>query len=306
MSNSLSKKAVNAKSLLEFAQSKSASGDFAYKMAARSLESHLDELSQIQLTSQTSPAFEMLDFRIKAQHLKTGSAPLELVSRLSEEVRKTLGYAALRLMQGGMRRKRIPKDLYGDLDLRLMGLLPGSSRFIISAAANRDLFDDGLSKGAIERMFMVLNSMGKGDDFLSAVNILGPSSAKSLRELLKLIRSNSAEAEFTWKYAGDEIQIWDGNTAAIDSVTSALEVTEIIEQEKIIIKGKIELLSKRERIELRVTNDKLIKVLFPKRMLSFVSELHLEQEVELHCQVTETENPLTNESSIFYELLDIK
>ena len=95
-----------------------------------------------------------------------------------------------------MKRKRIPKDLYSDLDLRLAGLLPGSSRFIISAAANRDLFDDGLSKGAIERMFMVLSSMGQGTDFLSAVNILGPSSAKSLRELLKIISSMTLPLNF--------------------------------------------------------------------------------------------------------------
>jgi hypothetical protein len=155
-------------------------------------------------------------------------------------------------------------------------------------------------------MFMVLSSMGKGDDFLSAVNILGPSSAKSLRELLKLIRLNSAEAEFTWKYAGDEIKKWDGNAAAIDSVTSALEVTEIIEQEKIILEGKIKLLSERERIELSVAGDRLIRILYPKSMLPLVSELHLGQEVILSCQVTETENPLTNESSIFYELLEIR
>lgn len=305
MSNSLSKKAATAKSLLGLAKAKSDSGDFAYKLAARSLETHLDELSQIELTSQTSPAFEMLDFRIKVRPLITGSAPLELVAKLSEEVRKTLGYAALRIMQGGIKRKRVPKDLYSDLDLRLVGLLPGSSRFIISAAANRDLFDDGLNKGAIERLFMVLSSMGQGADFLSAVNILGPSSAKSLRELLKTIRSYSAEAEFTWKYAGDEIKKWEGSREAIDSVTSALELTEITEQEKIILIGKIELLSKRERIELRVGNDRLIKVLYPKSMLPFVSELHLGQEVTINCQVTETENPLTNESSIFYELIEI-
>ncbi len=77
-------------------------------------------------------------------------------------------------------------------------------------------------------------------------------------------------------------------------VTSALELTEITEQEKITLEGKIELLSKRERIELRVDGDRLIKVLYPKSMLPFVSELHLGQEVIISCQVTETENPLTN------------
>jgi len=306
MSDKLRKRVSHAKELHELAKVKSKSGDFAYKLAARSLESHLDELSQIGLTADTSPAFEMLDFRIKAPHLKTGSAPLDLVAKLSEELRKTLGYAALRLMQGGIGRKRIPKDLYEELDLRLAGLLPGSSRFVISAAANRDLLDDGLSKGAIERVFTVLSSMGKGEEFLSSVNLLGPSSAKSLREFLKVIRSHSAEAEFTWKYSGDEILKWNGNKEAIEAVTSALEVTEIVEQENILLHGKIELLSKRERIELRVDEGKLIKVLYPKNALPMVSELHLEQEVSLYCQVTETENPITNESSIFYELLEIR
>lgn len=306
MSNKIKGKARLAKNLLEAAQAKGDSGDFAYKLAARSIESHLDELSQIELVSSTSPAFEMLDFRIKAPHLRTGSAPLDMVAKLSEEVRKTLGYAALRLIQGGINRKRISKDLYSELDLRLAGILPGSSRFIISAAANRDLLDEGISKGALERMFSVLSSMGEGEKFLSSVNTLGPSSAKSLREFLKLIRSHSAEAEFTWKYAGDEVFRWNGTKQAIDAVTSALEVTEIIEQEKVVLHGKIELLSKRERIELRVDEGNLIKILYPKSILSQVSELHLEQWVTLYCQVTETENPLTNESSIFYELLEIR
>lgn len=306
MSDNLRIKASKAKKLHEIAKAKSDSGDFAYKLAARSIESHLDELSQIELTSQASPDLEMLDFRIIASNLKTGSAPLDLVSKLSEEIRKTLGYAALRLIQGGIGKKRIPKDLYGELDLRLQGLLPGSSRFVISAASNRDLLNDSLSKGAIERMFAVLSSMGQGEDFLTSVNVIGPSSAKSLREFLKVIKSYSATAEFTWKYSGDEVLNWSGTKEAIDSVTSALEVTEIIEQEKVLLHGKIELLSKRERIELRIDEGRIIKILYPKNKLPQVSELHLEQEVTLYCQVTETENPLTNESSIFYELLEVR
>lgn len=306
MSSNISKRASQAQEFHDIAKKKADAGDFAYKLAARSFESHLDELSQIELTSKVSPAFEMLDFRIKAEHLKTGNAPLDLVAKLTNAIRTTIGHAALRLMKGGINRKRIPKYLFQELDLRLEGILPGSSRFIISAAANRDLFDDGLSKGAIERVFSVLSSLGQGEEFLNSVNDLGPSSAKSLRELLKLMRLHNAEAELTWKYSGEEVRKWEGSKEDIESVTSALEVTEIVEQEKILLRGTIELLSKRERIELRVDEDKLIKVLYPKSALPMVSELHLEQEVTLYCQVTETENPLTNESSIFYELLEIR
>jgi len=306
MSENIKNKKYKAKELHDAAIAKAESGDFAYKLAARSIESHLDELNQISIASEINPAYEMLDFRLIAPHLKTGSAPLDLVAKFTEEIRKTLGYAALRLTQGGINRSRIPKDLYQDLDLRLAGLLPGSSRFIITANANRDLLDDGISKGAIERVFSVLSSMGAGKEFLSAVNLLGPSGAKSLRECLKVIMSNSAEAELTWKYSGEEILTWDGNKDALQSVTSALESTVVIEQEKILLQGKIELLSKREKIELRALEGKLYKILYPKSLLPLVSELHLEQSVSLYCQVTQTENPLTNESLIFYELMELR
>lgn len=306
MTKKYKEKAKEAKDLHEQAKSKGDAGDFAYKLAAQSLASHIDELSVIDSTSTYSPAFEMLDFRIKAKNLNTGSAPLDLVEKVTSEVRKMIGYAALRLIQGSIDRKRIPKELYKELDLRLVGLLPGSSRFIISGAAERDLLDDGLNKGALERVFSVLDTLGKGEEFLSAVTTLGPSSARSLREFLKILRSYSAEAEFTWKYSGENVWKWDGSKEAINSVTEALEVTEITDQEKVLLHGKIELLSKRERIELRVDEGNLIKILYPKNLLSQVSELHLEQVVSLYCQVTETENPLTNESSIYYELLEIR
>lgn len=306
MNNKITQRVHEAKNLYEEAKDKANSGDFAYKLAAKSLESHLNELAQIELTSKVSPAFEMLDFRIKSPLLKTGSAPLDLVSKLAEQVRKTLGHAALRLMQGGIKRQRIPNELYDELDLRLEGILPGSSRFIVSAASNRDLLDDGISKGAIERVFSVLASSGKGEDFLQAINNLGPLGAKNLRELLKTISSYNAEADFTWKYSGEEICKWEGSKENIQSVTSALEVTEIKEQERLLLHGTIELLSKKERIDLRVNENEIVKILFPKTALSAVSELHLEQEVTLYCQVTETLNALTNESSTFYELLSIK
>ncbi len=189
MNDKLRAKAEKVKLLHEEALLRSKEGSFAYKLAARSLDSHLDELSQLEAASVISPAFEMLDFRIKAHGLKTGSAPLDLVENVTSNVRKMLGFAALRLIRGGIDRKRIPQDLYRELDLRLVGLLPGSSRFIISAASERDLLDDGLSKGAIERVFAVLDTFGKGEEFLSAVTTLGPSSAKHMREFLKVLKN---------------------------------------------------------------------------------------------------------------------
>ncbi len=306
MKERIKKKLTEAEKLKKKALEKSKNGNLAYELSANSIDDHIDELNIISVVDDDRPIYEIIDFRLKATSLNTGSVPLSLISKIADDIRSMIGYAALRLIQGGIDRKRVPKDLYEELDLRLAGILPGSSRLIVEGSANRDLLDDGLNKGALERIFSVLDTFGEGEQFLEAITDLGPASAKKLREFLKVLVNHSAEAEFTWRYSGKEVRKWCGSKESIQNVASALEVTEIIEQEKITLIGKIELLSKRERIDLRTQEGHLVRVLFPKILLSRVSELHLDQEVILQCQVTETENPLTNESSIFYELVDIK
>jgi hypothetical protein len=216
-----------------------------------------------------------------------------------------LGYAALRLIRGGVDRKRVPEDLYDELDLRLAAVLPGSSRLVITTAAHRDLLDDGLAKGSLERVFRVLESEGRGSEFLEAITDLGPSSARRLRELLHLVRASSAELDLYWRYAGQTVRRWNGTDTALASVAHALDVTELHALDEVFLAGVIELLSKRERIHLRTEEGRNIRVLFPKRLLAKVSELHLDQHVRLRCSVTETLNPFTGEMSTFYELLEV-
>lgn len=305
MKDKIQKQLEVVQALRNAAKQQAERGSFADKLAAESFESHMAELRQIQNTESELNRFELIDFRLKSSALATGTVPLELIAKASESIRTMIGYAALRLMQGGIDKKRVPHDLYGSLNLRLAGLLPGSSRIVVSANADRDMFGYGLARQALERLFAVLESKGTGDGFLEAVTVLGPPGAKHLRDLLRLISAQSAETEFTWRYSGEKFGYWNGTKAAIDSVVSALDVTEISNQQTETLLGKIEVLSKRERIELRTPENRLVRILYPNRLLSVVTTLHLEQEVSLRVQVTETQNPLTSESSTFYELVEV-
>lgn len=305
MKDKIEKQFEKARALRDEAMEKAARGSFAHKLVASSLEDHMADLRQIQNTESGLTHFEIIDFRLKSSALAKGTIPLDLIAKAAEAIRGMIGYAALRLMQGGIDKKRVPQDLYGSLNLRLAGVLPGSSRIVVSANSDRDLFDDGLAKQSLERIFAVLASGGTGEAFLEAVNTLGPTGAKRLRDLLRLISAQSAEAEFIWKYSGEKIDYWDGTKESIEKVVSALEVTEIKAQETVTLFGKIELLSKRERLDLRTYENRLVRILYPNRLLSVVATLHLEQEVSLRVQVTETLNPITSESSIFYELVEV-
>ena len=278
---------------------------FANRLALESLQSHVDDLSQQVFISKSRPVIEQVELRLKAQKFADGSIPLRLLAKISEDFRQMLGFAALRFTSGGLDRKRVPAQVYDELDIRLSAVLPGSSRLVLTTSSNRDLFNDGLAKGAIERFFRVLETGGQGSEFLEAVTDLGPNSAKRLRDLLHQIRDQHSELDLSWRYSGETVKQWRGDDSALSAVTHALDVTEINERQEVILSGIVELLSKRERIHLQTDDGKAIKVLFPLRLLPRVAELHLDQNVRLRCSVTETLNPFTGETATFYELLAV-
>ena len=289
---------------LEFDKLANDEGGFAYKLASLSMASHIDDLAQQSAIEASSLAFEHVEMRLIASRFSDGSAPLGLVAKISDSFRQMVGYAALRLVHG-IEKKRIPRRLYQDLDLRMLGLLPGSSRFVVSANSNRGLFGDGIAKGSLERIFRLLLSNGDGEEFMESVADLGPKSSIWLRTLLDSIVSETADVEISWRFGGKLVYSWHADLRLLGRITAALAATEVQESEEMIISGTIELLSKRERIQLLSSEGARFKVLYPKYLLPAVSELHLDQNVSLRCAVSEVSNPLTEESSTSYELLAI-
>jgi hypothetical protein len=281
-------------------------GSFEYDLARRSFEEHIGDLKQQLVALSESDALETVEFRVHAKQLASGSVPLLFLSEAGDQIRRMLGFAALRFSQGGQRRKRVPAEIYEALDLRLAGVQQGSTRLIITSASTRDLFDDGLSKSALKLLFSVLETQGAGADFLEAITALGQGSARQLNYFLRLLQSNNAELDLQWRHGAITQREWHGTREAIERLRNALEATEVREEEEILLQGIVELLSKKERLQIRTATGQSIRVLFPKRLFGQVAELHLDQLVNLRCAVTETINPTTEESSIFYELLNIE
>lgn len=279
-------------------------GSLADRVSADSLATHVSDLEQQLVALEERPALELLDLRLAAEPTRAGAIGLEVLARLASEFRQLIGHAAWRARYGGPERQRIPRRLFSELDLRLAGVLPGSTRLILFASANRDLFDDGLVKTTLDRVFQVLETGGEGDRFLETVTDLGPLSTKRLRALLHLLESESPSLDLEWRFAGEVVRQWQATPAVLRNMTTALDATSSRTLDSVILEGLVELLSKRERLYLS-TADGRIRVLFPLSLLPSVAQLHLDQYVRLRCTVTETENPLTNESRSFYELAEI-
>lgn len=305
MSERTRKHLQEAKRLLKESSAESESANLAHRLSIESLRSHIDDLETYEAIESLGKTHETIDFRMIAEAFRSGSVPLSVMAKAAQEIRKMVGYAALRFVHGGINRKRVPTALYDELDLQLAGVLPGSSRLLVTAAARRDLLDDGIAKHAIDRIMTVLATGGQGTNFLDAVADLGPASAKSLREFLRILRKKSGALEVTWRYAGSEVRRWSADANAVSKVTDALEHTVLRESEKRRVTGRIELLSKRERIQIRTDAGEVIRILYPKELLKEVTAFHLDDEVELICQVIESENPLTEEFSQHFELIEV-
>lgn len=248
-----------------------------------------------------------MDFRLTGFSLREGAVPVLLISEMANEIRNIVGYAALRLIQDGTSKQRIPKSLYEELDLRVSGVTPNleSVHLTIIGNSKRDLLDDSLVKNSLERIFSVLNTNG-GISFLDYIAELGSLSAKHIKKLLSLMQSYSIEVEFTWWFLGKKINFWKGNKENIEGLYSALEVTDVVEQDDLILIGKIGALNKRKRIILECEENGNVSIFYSKIMFSKISKFRLNDEVTLKCHLTKIENRITNEVSVTYELLEIK
>ena len=300
-------KQIEEASRQQLALNKSAQeeGGYAFKLASLSMQSHIEELSQAYAIEASSSIFEHVELRLIASQFSDGSASLDLIAKLSDSFRHMIGYAALRLTTGGITKKRIPKHLYQDLDLRMLALLPGSSRMVISANSNRDFFNDGIAKGSFERVFAVLLTNGEGDDFMEKATDLGPQSSIWLRKMLDVIIAESADFEIAWRFRGETICAWQANQHKLTRLSAALASTEVTTTENQLITGTIELLSKRERVHILSGDGDRFKILYPKDLLPAVAKLHLDQVVSLRCAVIEARNPLTDEITHSFELLEV-
>ncbi len=283
---------------------KTVGGDsFASELATKSLEAHISELEGLIGMQSLESSYELLEVRLSANTFRAGSIPLGILADISADVKRMFGFAALRFSEGGAAKKRVPEAIYQRLDLRLAGLLPGSSRLIIAAAAHRDLFDSGPAQQTLTRIFDIVQSAGAGERFLEGVSDLGPSSAKNLRDILRVVRAQSASLHLEWSHRGDAIASWTGEKTQIETLTAALERTELKDKREEFVSGTVEMLSKRERLHIRDATGALIRVLFPTKLLGVVSGFRIDQRVEIRCERQEMENPLTGETSITYQML---
>lgn len=301
----LNKHIKNVKQFIEESEQKASQGSFAYELQALSFNNHLQELKQKEMFQQISVKSEVLDFRLMAESMKTGTISLAMLAKISDYINRMLGHIADRIVRGQGASSRVPGEIYSSLNLQLVGLKPGSTRLLISATADRDLFEDGLAKNTMRRVFDLLDTYGEGETFHESIMNFGPYGVRNLRNFLQLINSVSGSLELKWEHDGCSERNWIGTNSQVVQLSSLLNSMIIKEAIDETVSGVIELLSKNERIHLRKESGELIKIYFSNAYIEEVELLHLNQKISLVCKNSETKNPNTNEIYQYYELIEI-
>jgi hypothetical protein len=135
--------------------------DWLLRSVAQSQQRAAMEAARQLVIAEVGESNDALEWRLAGQRLKAGEVPLSLLARLAEPLNKLLLRAAyfarnkLEPQQGG-----VGEDLTNELDLRLLGVAPGSARLFISGNTGIDTTGNSALKEAVEHLFETLEAAG--------------------------------------------------------------------------------------------------------------------------------------------------
>jgi len=283
----------------------SAGQDFGSTLALESFKRHVEELRKIASREREKPFVEILDLRVSGSRFTFGTIPLEVLSDFAAELRRVFGYTCLRIVEGGLKKKRVSPDLYSTLNLRLSGLETGSSRLIIAADSNVELFSGSLASDAIDRIIAVFSANEDHHNFLQAITEMGPLAARRLKRLISGMVALDVSLDITWISRGSILGEVSSNRNRLASLAQELNTTTVKESERTIEEGTVEMLSANRRLRIRRDDGVLLRISYPRKLLDEISGLRLGQRIRTEVLQTIARYQYTGEQEVFLELVAI-
>jgi hypothetical protein len=268
-----------------------------------SFKRHVEELRKIASREREKPFIEILDLRVSGSRFTFGTIPLEVLSDFAAELRRVFGYTCLRIVEGGLKRKRVSPDLYSTLNLRLPGLETGSSRLIIAADSNVELFSGSLASDAIDRIISVFAANEDHHNFLQAITEMGPLAARRLKQLISGMVALDVSLDITWISQGSILGEVSSNRNRLASLAQELNTTTVQESERTIEDGIVEMLSANRRLRIRRDDGVLLRISYPRKLLDEISGLRLGQRIRTEILQTVARYQYTGEQEVFLELV---
>lgn len=300
----LESKINETEQLIEHKRNQSNSESFALALSLKSLESHLEDLRLQLMHAKQQREKEVIELRLIGGEVNNGTVPLDILANLAKTFSGLISSASAKIKLGQDVSGVIPFDVTQPLNLRFADISHGSSRLFITGDSSPDLFGDSLLENSLQGLFDLL-SQDLNEGISDQVHYMGLRSIHNLAEFLKVLRKRSIELELSWTAPNEKKHLWYGRWDKIQTLEKLLDGFSATEPTDAAIEGIIELISKSGKVDIRTSDDELIKVTYSKKLYSEVRKLRLGDFVRLDCKETTVFNASTQESRNKYSLVKV-
>ncbi len=250
-------------------------------------------------------AHELIRLRLVGNQM-TGSIKLKTLAKLLNPLSQMLEHCSWRVWDKDGDATKIEDSFSELLDLRLEGISTGSTVLSIVGNTSPDLTGTSALESGLKNIFSLLNS--KNDEIPQHINEVGVTAAKATSKLMEELERNSIAVELQWNSPSGEMY-WDGRPAEIVRVKSILEAIGSPNIEIITIRGTVQVLSIRNRIEILTSEqDPPLKIVatYHHSMWDEIQDLHLGESRDFIIEKTSYPDSMSRNVRNAYRLKNIK
>ncbi|MBN5091669.1 hypothetical protein JY465_04245 [Stenotrophomonas maltophilia] len=282
-------------------QAVAGSSSLISKLALRSMETHVSELRHDLHVAKAEHGKQLISLRLSGTRLNDGSIPLHLLSRLASLMERTMSYASYRIQKGKEATRKIPEEVRRLLDLRLADVAMGSTELVITGNTAPDLAGDSVLERSLLAVLAVLNS--SADEVAANASVAGSMASRMVELMLKELEAEGCSVDLKWVDSADRIHQWQATPLDVTAVRQNLLQVSVGHPERIVVRGVVELLSSRGRIEVLSFEGQKIAATFPSELFDNVRRLRLGQDSTFTFTRTVTTNARIGQTVEAYSLV---
>ncbi|RKP50521.1 hypothetical protein [Trinickia fusca] len=268
------------------------------------LAAHVNELERALARARATERVEVFQWRLFGEKVNRGSIPLKLLARLAGPLNDWIAAAAHRSRYGADKKRGIAQDVADEIDFRLQGLAPGSTRLYFTGNTHPDLAGESLLADTLIKQFKLLNAKTP-DEFYEQLHDVGLKSAKKLGELLDILEDEGLAVEFTWDVP-DRDWIWQGRVDEIVRVRSLLTGADDMQWSHIRVEGSVALLSEDGRLDIHADSlGRKIKIKFTPAQYHLIQSLRMADRVSLDVEAARYFSPAGDGMIEKYSLIGV-
>ncbi len=276
--------------------------DWLLQSIATSQQNAVVEAARQLSLAEVGPADVALEWRLVGQRLKFGELPLSLLAKLADPLNKLLLRAAYFARNKAEPQHGVGEDLANELDLRLSGLAPGSTRIFLAGNATPDTTGNSALSEGIEHLLDALISADDFQAFYERIGDLGESASHALRDTLRALEQEEASVEVIWR-TPTGTRTWSGPYDQVVRLRSLLDGVSEPTIRQAEVAGAVEVLNANGTIRLTDSFGQKKSVRFnPKNQTDQVSSLRLGQHVTLSVTERVVLDPISGNEVSQYRL----